>query len=220
MKQSEKLLKFSDIVHGFGTRDEKWSEKDLVLSKQIHGSKIALVGKNDIGKMREGADGLITKESKVKIAVKTADCVPILFYEPVKKIVGVVHAGWRGTLDLIAEKMVQKIENLGGEAKNLVVAIGPHIGLCCYDIDKERAKTFEEKFGTDPKMISFLDDRPHLDLADVNFLTLLKAGVKKENLDVPPSCTSCQKDLFFSFRRSKKEGDEFGEMLSFIELTN
>ncbi len=218
MKQSKKLLKFSDIFHGFTTKDEQWPKEGLVLAEQVHGRKIVYVGKEDMNKKIKGADGLVTNVPGVNIAVHTADCLPILFYEPVKRIVGACHAGWRGTLDLISQKAVREIESLGGEAKNLIVAVGPHVGLCCYDTDEKRAETFEEKFGPDPRMISNFSGRPHLDLAYVNFLTLLKTGVKRENMDIPPSCTSCQKDLFFSYRRSKKEGDVFGEMLAIIGM--
>lgn len=238
MIYSKKLAKFKEISHGFTTRQDGDFElaslgqrmpigniclqsKELVSMKQAHGDKIKIIRSLkviDDTVVFDGFDGLITQEKDIALGVHTADCLPILFYEPVKRIIGACHAGWRGTLLGISRKMIKKIKNLGGEVKNITVAIGPHIGMCCYDTDEERAKLFEEEFGPDPKMISHFEDKPHLDLAYGNFLQLLDTGVNKKNIEVPLFCTSCNRELFFSFRRSKREGDKYGEMLSFIGL--
>lgn len=236
MIYSKKLSEFKEIVHGFTTREDGdfrlknlgqintavlncLKTKKLVLMKQEHTDKIKIVRSANLKKemtVFEGFDGLVTPQNNFVLGVRTADCCPILFYEPVAKIVGAAHAGWRGTSMEISKKMVEEIKSLGGQAENLIAVIGPHIGMCCHDINKERAILFEEKFGKDILLISGIEKKPHLDLAYVNFKQLIQAGLKKENIEVPLFCTSCQKDLFFSFRRSRRENDEYGEMLSFI----
>lgn len=238
MIYSKKLLEFKELVHGFTTRKDgdfklnnfgqimpigkicrQWGK--LVLMKQKHGDKIKVIKSahiKDKVMVLDEFDGLITQEKDVALGVRTADCCPILFYEPVKKIIGAVHAGWQGTLLEISKKMVLEIQRLGGEVENLIVAIGPHIGMCCYNIDKERARLFEKEFGQDPRIISYFEEKPHLDLAYVNFLQLLDSGLNKENIGVPPVCTSCNRIKFFSYRRSKKEDDQYGEMLAFLGL--
>lgn len=218
MIYSQKLSQFPEIEHGFTTKKEKWSSKDLVLAQQVHGTEIALVSKDEVGKIINGADGLMTDQVKVKIGVRTADCVPILFYEPERKIIAAVHAGWQGTLGRIVPKAVAAIEKLGGRREKTVAAIGPHIGLCCYDVSRERVELFCKEFGQDPRITADFDNGPHLDLAYVNFLQLLQAGMKREKIEVRPFCTSCQKDLFFSYRRSQKENEEFGEILSYLKI--
>lgn len=232
MIYSAKLLQFKELVHGFTTKDEgdyhlkAFTQKSaiaeicakLVVAQQIHQNKIFVVKEKNSGPIIKGVDGILTFKAGIFLGVHTADCLPILFYEPKAKIVAAVHAGWQGTLMSISQKMVKEIENLGGKAKNIVASFGPHISMCCYEIDKERASLFREKFGQDPKVISYFEEKPHLDLAYVNFLQLLEAGIKRENIEVPPSCTYCQRDNFFSFRRAKKENDKYGNMLAYISL--
>jgi len=226
---SKKLLGFKEIIHGFTTRHEGEAKawlaknpavaKNLVLANQIHGDKIAYVEGKDRGKIIRKTDGLITCEKGLVLGIKTADCLPILFYEPVKKIIGAVHAGWRGTILGIAGKMVKEIERLGGDKGKIVCVLGPHIGMCCYDVSQERSFLFERKFGKDPRIVSFSDGKPHLDLAYANFLQLLESGIRKDNFETLLTCTSCQEDLFFSYRRSLKNGNQYGEMLSFIGIS-
>lgn len=217
MIYSKLLSKHPEVFHGFTTKNFNRSIKNLVLAEQIHKDKIYQVKNKDRNKIIKGVDGLLTKKKGINLGIHTADCLPILFYEPKAKIVAAVHAGWKGTLLVISSKMVKKIESLGGKAKNIIAVTGPHIRMCCYDVPKERACLFEEKFGKDPRIISTIEGKPHLDLGYVNFLQLLKTGLKKDNLEVLPSCTFCNRQ-FFSFRRSKKEGDSYGEMLSIIGL--
>ena len=205
------LSKYGGVFHGFATRDESdQGIKDLVLAEQIHRDKISDVDGDDLGKKIKSVDGLVTKISRVNIGVRTADCLPILFYEPKAKIVAAVHAGWKGTLLKISPKMIKKIESLGGKAKNIIAAIGPHICGSCYTIPKARVKLFAEK------AIRQKDGEFHLDLALFNFKQLVSSGVNKKNIEILPYCTVCQNNLFFSFRKDK--GKDYGEMLAMIGL--
>lgn len=211
MIYSESLTKYPEIFHGFTTRDGSEQEfESLVLPRQVHGNKISQVTRKDLGKKINGVDGLVTKVHGIKLGVRTADCLPILFYEPVKKIIGVAHAGWRGALGQIAQKMIIKIKALGGVPQNIAVVMGPHICGSCYTIPEARARLFTGE------AIWQRDGEFHLDLALFNLKQLLSSGANKKNIEILPYCTSCQNNLFFSFRKNR--GKDYGEMLAVIGL--
>lgn len=185
----------------------------LVLMKQVHQDKIKLIkslkGKNKIT-LVDGFDGLVTQQKNIILGIHTADCCPVLFYEPVRKIAGVVHAGWQGTRKKIIAQMIKKIKDKGGKAENIIVVIGPHICGSCYNIPKERAKLFEKEF------VCQKGDEFYLDLGRANVKQLTNAGVLAKNMEILPSCTFHQNERFFSYRKNK--GNDYGEMLAFIEL--
>ena len=185
--------------------------------EQKHGVIVRLVDEANIGKLVENTDGLITVNHQLFLGVKTADCVPLFFYDSIKKIVAVAHAGWQGTLGNITGNLIEKLEELGSDPQNVYVAIGPHIGGGCYEGTAERAKLFLEKF-RDPKIAFQNEGKWFLDIGQANKTQLLESGVKLEHIDAPLTCTSCQNDLFISFRKDTKE--TFGEMLGIIGITN
>ena len=217
MIYSKKLSKFKEIVHGFTTRNEGnlglgnlgalgfLDRKNLVLVNQVHKNNIEIVGVKDKGGLIVKTDGLITKDKGVVLGIRTADCVPILFYEPVAKILGAVHAGWRGSLLGISGKMVGKIGKMGGNREKIVCVVGPHICSKCYNIPKERQKFFEAKYLKDGC----------LDLTTINLDQLLREGIRKENMESLPYCTYHQNEQFFSYRKNQKSQD-YGEMLAYI----
>ena len=209
MIYSEKLLKFKEIIHGFTTRKDPTSSElgDLVLANQVHKNNIEVVGIKDKGGIIVKTDGLISKEKGIFLGIRTADCCPILFYEPAAKIIGAVHAGWKGSRLKITERLIRQICQIGGISKNIICVIGPHICSKCYEIPKERQKLFEEKYVKNNC----------LDLTAVNFDQLLSEGVRKENIEIMPNCTFHQNEQFFSFRKNQKDKD-YGEMLAYIGL--
>ena len=219
MIYAKKLLKFNEIVHGFTTRKEGnlglgnlgalgfLDRKNLVLANQVHKNNIETVEVKDKGGLIVKTDGLITKDKGIILGIRTADCVPLLFYEPVAKIIGAVHAGWRGSLLKIIGKMIRQICQIGGISKNIICVIGPHICDKCYEIPKERQKLFEKKY----------IKGEYLDLSSVNIDQLLEMGIKRENIEVLPYCTFHQNEQFFSYRKNKKDED-YGEMLAYIGL--
>lgn len=182
--------------------------KKLVLMKQKHSNKIKIVKsaslKNGIT-VFDGFDSLITSVKGVALGIRTADCCPILFYEPGAKIIAAVHAGWKGSLLGISGKMVGEIGKMGGIREKITCVIGPHICSKCYGIPKERQKLFEAR---DVKGGS-------LDLTTVNLDQLLKEGVRKENIEIMPDCTFHQNERFFSYRKNQKS-ENYGEMLAYI----
>ncbi len=176
--------------------------------KQVHGSRILTIkDKKDIPKEAPKADGAVTDLGGLIISVLTADCLPLLLYDPVKGVAGAVHAGWRGTLRGICKSAVQSMAvGFGTNPEDIVAVLGPCIGPCCYTVGDELIKEFESAFGHDPSFIKRDRGRPRLDLAAINIKVLKEAGLREENIKTEPYCTSCNEELFFSHRRDKRTG--------------
>ncbi|MFC1675034.1 peptidoglycan editing factor PgeF [Candidatus Omnitrophota bacterium] len=190
--------------------------QSLICAKQIHSSNIRRVGPEDKGRGGKSfdnslidTDGFITAEKGLALAVFTADCLPIFFYDQSTPAIGLIHAGWRGTGEGIAAKAVKLLQdNFDSKPKDLRVTFGPCIGLCCYEVGLDFSKKFD--YGFEER-----DGRYYLDLAGINKKQLLDAGVKSSNIFDDGGCTACKNNEFFSFRR---EGDSAGRMISVIML--
>lgn len=221
------------LVHGFSTRefgDLKVTRKtrenlnnflkileidvnDLVTMEQVHQDKIEVVDTSKKSKVVVDVDGLVTKNPGTILAVNTADCLPILFYDFTTKICACVHGGWKAILKRIAQKTVKIMMELGAAPQNIRVGIGPHIGVCCYNVTGERKKLFEKEFGPDSLMIKRRGKKIFLNLSRVAAKQLMSEDILLENIKISPICTFCQNDLFYSFR---KEGKGVGEMMGVI----
>jgi hypothetical protein len=226
-----------NILHGFGTRNSggdkitrlDWRGKKIVRQgkqlplvslRQVHGDGIIVFRgeeeEADDPWEREG-DALITGSPGIAIGVFTADCLPLLLFEPERRIAAVVHAGWRGTAKEVPRKVVEKMAEVFACApEKIQAALGPCIGPCCYEVDGPVEAEFRggglpwESFasGGGPGKWS-------LDLQEANTQLLIKSGVKKENIHRLAHCTACRSDLFFSHR---KEKGTRGRHLNFISL--
>ncbi len=181
----------------------------IVNIRQVHGDHI-VDAREDILKnfpVAE-ADGIITDRVNFLIAVRTADCIPIFIYDPQKKCIGLVHAGWRGSQKEIVIKVLKKMrEKWGCLPQNLLVTLGPGIRRCCYKVGQEFQTIF-------PQEVNHEADIFYLDLTGVNKNQLLRAGVREERIWESPSCTCCDV-RFFSYRR---EGRLAGRHLSLMSL--
>ncbi len=197
--------------------------KKMVIVTQVHGAEVVDI-KNNLPPETTKADALITARPSVAIAVQTADCVPILFFDPNKKVIGVAHAGWRGTLNKIAEKTIAAmVKNYKADPADIHTALGPAIGPCCYGVSTEIIGDFKDKLGYDLKDIrGATDGDKNLDLPGINKLQLEAAGVAPYNIDQTRICTACRSDLFFSHRRAgaAASGIQTGRQLSYIMITN
>jgi len=194
--------------------------ENTVFTKQIHSDIVERVGLAHRGRglsweATEGCDGLITNEPGVVLTVFSADCTPILFYDPVAGAVGACHAGWRGTAAGIAARVVEQMRSeFGSEPKNIRAAIGPCISQCCFetreDVPNAMLKTLGEEARSFilPKGEKFL-----VDLKGLNALWLRRAGV--EQISVAEECTACEPDRFWSHRRV---GDRRGSLAALITL--
>jgi YfiH family protein len=161
-------------------------------------------------------DGIITNQPGLAIGVKTADCVPILLVDRVKRVIGVVHAGWRGTALRIAAKAVDCFKrHFAADTRDLVAAVGPAIGRCCYQVDTQVYQAMD----TDSRNGCFhackAEGRWMLDLPALNRLHLIGAGILPEHIDMSGLCTSCCRDLFYSHRG---EQGRTGRHLNFLML--
>lgn len=196
--------------------------KNLVIVTQVHGAKVIDI-KTNLPPETTRADAIITNRPSIAIAVQTADCVPILFFDPNKKIIGVAHAGWRGTLSKIAEQTIAAmIKNYESEPADIRAAIGPAIGPCCYEVSAELVGDFRDKLGYELKDITGATGEARgLDLPSINKLQLEAAGVVPSNIDQAGICTSCRKDLFFSHRGEADAAADIqtGRQLSLIMIT-
>lgn len=226
----KELKKFKGLIHGFSTR--KFGDlrknpakfltalglkrKDLVLMEQVHGTRIKVVGEEDKGKIILGIDGMVTNKKGIVLGVKTADCLPILFYEPVEKIIGVVHAGWKGVLKKIGQKMVDLLIMKGSSPGNILVGIGPHIGSCCYKVENQRVKKFISEFGKLENMLRVDKKDTYLNLEIPIIRQLVTSGILKNNIFLSSICTSCQNQEFFSYRKDSKKS--YGEMLGTLNI--
>lgn len=188
----------------------------LVGMRQIHADTIKIVGEYKNKKIFRECDGLVTLQKHTVISVHTADCVPLFFYAPDIHAVAVAHAGWRGTIANIACGVVNRLKFLGSDPHQMIAAIGPHIGGCCYDVDKERYLQFVHAFRRDSGVTRSAGKKYFVDIGRANYLQLLTAGVKLKHIDAPITCTSCQNDRYFSYRKETKE--TYGEMLGIIGM--
>lgn len=192
----------------------------LVLSKQVHELEIAKVTAADKGNgiiepnKWESKDGIYTSEKGVTLVTHYADCVPLFFYAPKYGMIGMAHAGWRGTLGEIGKKMIELWKKEGISAEDIQVAIGPSIGPCCFEVDSEVAKKFSDKF-ENPSFIQkhTQDDKYHIDLWACNERILQEAGILKENIFQSQICTCCHSDLFFSHRKTQGKRGTLGAFM-------
>lgn len=181
-----------------------FATKNLVMPRQVHSATVRTVTKNDhIGldhHMYPECDGLITNDPGTALLVFTADCTPVLLLDPVTGAVGAVHAGWRGTAADIAGKAVRKmVAEFGCEAKNIRAAIGPNIGPCCFETDRDVPEAMIAQFGKAAKaFIRPNGEKYFLDLKQINALALRRAGVHQ--IEISGDCTMCQNHRFWSHR--------------------
>jgi polyphenol oxidase len=200
---AEVLERVPWIHHGFGTRQGLATASNLATVKQIHSN---LVLTADAPGLCGDGDALVTNRPGVAVSVRTADCYPILLVDTRHRAVAAVHAGWRGTVTHIADRALEKMHaEFGTAPADVYAAIGPGIGVCCYEVGEEVASQFG--FGA----------RTHLDLASENRKQLEAAGIVPQNIEALGVCTFCDAKRFFSYRREKEKA---GRMTSYIKLTS
>ena len=176
-----------------------WQAEQLVSGYQIHGDHIHAVVPEDAGRIIPATDALLSDVPGLLLLGRYADCVPVLLWDPVLGVVGLAHAGWRGTIRRIAAKTVATMaERYGSHPSDLRAAIGPSIGPCCFEVGDEVLQAFQHTF---PEHTAEVLDRSrsHVNLWRANALQLAQSGVR--DIDVAELCTSCHVDRFYSHRR-------------------
>ena len=164
-------------------------------------------------------DAIVTKLKNIGIGVLTADCVPILFYDPQKKIIGCVHVGWKGSLNGIIENTMDKFLELNSNASDLVVAIGPCINHQSYEVDHDFHKKFLTQSENNKQFFTISNDKKYLfNIRSYINAKLIELGIK--NIDHIKMDTFSDKENFFSYRRSKRDNDkDYGRCISVIIMT-
>ena len=197
-------------------------DKILVQPQQVHEAKIGIIGEADCrivdeeGHIRlSRTDGVITNRKDVLLTTVHADCLPVWLYDEENQAIGLVHAGWRGTLAGIAPKAVKLMqETYGSDPAKMKAAIGPGISMCCFETGPEvieafrahwdfadlYAETAEEHFGDD-QVPESAEGKYYIDLKGINTEELLEAGLELENIEISQHCTHCEPEMFASYRR-------------------
>lgn len=207
------------VEHGFGTRlTNGWPDASRLISlKQIHSDWVITArnfAPNPANAQLGEGDALITQAPGVLVSVRTADCIPILIADAVTHAVAAVHAGWRGTVKEVGRKTLETMSGqFGTQPLDVLVAIGPGIGGCCYEVGPEVAAEFGRFF---PERTD-LDRRTRIDLAEANRRQFETLGIPPTHIEVLGMCTSCCAGEFHSYRR---DGKRAGRMVSAIGIRN
>ncbi|HEV8133002.1 MAG TPA: peptidoglycan editing factor PgeF [Acidobacteriota bacterium] len=191
------------------------SEKVISL-KQRHGNHVHWISEHNSAEVFEG-DGLITGVSGRLLIVQTADCLPLLLIDTRGKLAGILHAGWRGTLANITGTAIRQMLERGSAANDLILAFGPSIGNCCYEVGPEVVAAFQAQFAeADSFFVARPDrERKFLDLRKANYAQATRLGLKPNQILWNAYCTQCDSDMFFSYRR---EGARTGRMFALIGI--
>ena len=199
------------LDHGFGTRESPWLTTDIATLKQLHSDRIVAVD-GPRPEMFDEGDALVTRTPGVRLVIRTADCVPVLLADPRRRAVAAVHAGWRGTAAGIVGKTVERMmASFGTCPDDVIVAVGPSIGRCCYQVGEEvlvQLRTWIQQMGQTAQ-------RDCVDLPQINREQLLAVGVRDGKILLSGLCTRCRVEDFHSFRRDKEQA---GRMQSWIAI--
>lgn len=197
--------------------------ENIVLSQQTHTNNIKVVTSADKGKglWRErdytDIDGLVTNEKGLVLVTQYADCTPLAFYDPIKKVVATSHAGWRGTVAEIAKETIKVMtETFGSCPKDIICGIGPNIGACCYEVDDPVINEINKLAYLDLAACYTKKDNGKymLNLREVNRQIMVNCGINSENIDIADLCTCCNSDIFHSHRATKGKRGTLALMIS------
>lgn len=243
---SHGLAKFTGVIHGISTRrygNMRHKFRDISVAKRnrsdflqlfdidptaivmpeiVHGTRIAIVDKSDLGTVVKEVDGLATDVPGVFITTFGADCVPLLAYDPVKRVVGTAHAGWMGTLGLISKRLILLMTKTWGcKPSDIFVYLGPSIGPCHYDQtadkgDGPREENFDLFRNMFPSAVTSRSGVAYIDLWEAHKRQLLSSGVREMNIEISGLCTVCRNDDFYSNHLEGRSRE--GAIMAFIGL--
>lgn len=189
----------------------------IVRLHQVHGNAVRIINAGDAGIVGQG-DGLVTAAAGIALCVLSADCVPILMADSDSRVIGALHAGWRGVMADIAASGVQSMVALGTAPANLRAALGPAIGGCCFEVETELAERFRQRFaGTEAHIRAERSGKAFVDLKGILRDRLIACGLPAEEISSVGPCTRCESDKYYSRRAAKADG-KTGLQLSYIAL--
>lgn len=191
----------------------------LLSVKQVHGTDVLIVDRSlsSEDRFHGGWDALVTDQPGVMVAVRTADCVPVLVHDPKRRVVAAIHAGWRGAVAGIVPKTMALMESrFGSDPAQLRVSIGPSAGVCCYEVDEPVLKQVVQGVASSNKVVQGqASGKAYLDLKALIREQVQGAGTSSDSITAVNLCTICNEDLFFSYRRERQV---LGTMVSAIGL--
>lgn len=227
--QSQLLLQLGGIEHFSSTKASMKADADVWMPKQIHSTRICVVKENGRVAFAENhvaqsedlpsdttieADAVITQRVGQWIGVRTADCVPVLLFDPKNRVVAAVHAGWRGTVGHIVQKTIRKMkEEFGCAADDIYAMVGPSISPEQFEVGQEVADQFIAAGRADCIIGHY--KKTHIDLWQSNVADMLEEGIDLGHIDCTPPCTKSEEDMLYSARR---EGIETGRIVTAIRL--
>jgi hypothetical protein len=190
---------------------------EITSPKQIHTANVRRVGAAERGHIQPGYDALVTDEARVSLLLRYADCVPVLIYDPAHRAAALVHSGWRGTVLGAPRAGVEFLaREFGSRPEDLVAAIGPSIGPCCYEVGSAVVDAIREAFSdSDGLLSSRAHGRKHLDLWAANRRWLSECGVRR--IEVSEMCTACHTEDFYSHRAENGKTGHFAAVMSLME---
>lgn len=194
--------------------------QSLINLKQIHSDKIFIVTGQNTPQQHNNpivpgeGDALITNVPQLPIMVLTADCVPVLLFDKRNRVIAAIHAGWRGTVENITAKTVDKMKELfSTNPTDIIAAIGPSIGVCCYEIGIEVEDTANEKLHYANQLFVKEGDKTSFDLWKANKMQLRECGVPQSSIDNLRICSKCNHTMFFSSRADKGNTGRMGSVI-------
>lgn len=203
----------------------------MVGCRQVHGAHVAVVGAEDAGRgMRpenpsiEGADAMITNTPCIYLLALAADCPPVFFYDPAHRAVGLAHSGWKGTVGHVAGNVVTAMTaQFGSRPEEIIAAIGPGIGPCCYRVGSNVVQAAEESFPRawtqHPQLLEVYEGGMYFNLWEAIRRTLVEAGVPRKNISVEGICTMHHTSIFYSHRGEAGRCGLFGAVLGLRDST-
>jgi len=180
--------------------------ENLAIPEQVHSAVVEFARSPG---MYPAADGLVTQDPEIILTLKVADCVPVFLHDPSKNIIGLVHSGWRGTVENIVLNAIQLMDKNGTETGDIRCFLGPAIGICCYEVDWEVAKKFDDK-----AKVKMEERKWRVGLHEQIRLQLASVGVQKKNIRSSDICTY-ESQGYHSYRR---DGENAGRMFAFLRL--
>jgi YfiH family protein len=204
----ENRLRFVDAVSGS-------RETSLRSVRQVHSNR-SMTAAEAAQETTPEADGLMTGQAGMLLGIQTADCIPVLVADPVRRAVAAFHAGWRGTVARIVELGIARMHaEFGSDPADLIAAIGPGIGICCYTVGEEVQAQFGANFSYAEELFLPIERAFYLNLVEANRRQLMAAGLGPEAITAVGGCTACQPEFFYSHRAS---GGHTGRMMAVIGI--
>ena len=191
--------------------------RDVTSPNQRHTANVRRVGMTERGHVQEGYDALVTDQECIPLLLRYADCVPVLIYDPAHRAVALVHSGWRGTVLGAPRAAVESlVREFGSRPEEMVAAIGPSIGPCCYEVGRDVVHAVQGAFsGSDMLLPSHPGGRRHLDLWTANWRWLSGCGVQQ--IELSQICTACHTEDFYSHRAENGKTGHFAAVMSLRE---